>query len=103
MVLTFVDNARPMLDSLTALWFARLRISTLEDRVRRVEGERDGFARQALKSSQGTATSAVQHVDQVIDITDWHQQYRRANRERWYWRLGVGTGLATALYLQLRR
>lgn len=93
----FVKNARPILDSLTALHFARGRISDLDKQVRRVKTQRDSAAMGQI-ACQNELIDTIEKLHKARDDTaNQRQKRRRYQAEAWAWRITVVAGLVIFL------
>lgn len=94
----FLQNARPLLDSLTALHFCRLRISFLEARLNRTETLLDTMAIQYAASRADASKLAFTLFDTKNVLGQQRQKRRRDQVENWVWRIGA----AALIWRQLR-
>jgi CII-binding regulator of phage lambda lysogenization HflD len=94
----FVSNARPILDSLTALHFARLRIGFLERQVKQREQQRDSLASQLQQCYTNTGQQITSQIDDKGTISQ--QQTKNGNQQLEIWLLRLG--LAFSIYLHFR-
>lgn len=95
----FVANAKPLLDSLTALHFARLRIGFLENQVKQREGERDGLARELADCRANTGKQIISQVDDKGKISQLKSKGHNSQLQLWLTR----AALALSLYWHLKR
>ncbi|UHG90097.1 hypothetical protein [Spirosoma oryzicola] len=95
----FVANARPLLDSLTALHFARLKISFLQGQVKERESQRDDLAGQLSECHQNTGQQIGHQVDDKQQIGQLTQQKNSGQLKTWL----LGAALALSIYLHVVR
>ncbi|GAB3753937.1 hypothetical protein [Spirosoma pomorum] len=94
----FVSNAKPILDSLTALHFARLRIGFLEKQVQVREHQRDSLATQLQQCYTNTGQQITSQIDDKGTISQQRQENRSNQLEIWLLRIGLGL----SIYLHFR-
>ena len=85
----FVHNVRPILDSLTALHFARTRIGLLEIRLKRTEDQRDQLAVEYAKARQDATKMAFDLFDTKEQLGRYRQKRRGDQVEKWLLRLAA--------------
>lgn len=88
-VRAFAHNAKPLLDSLTALHFARLRISFLEGQVQERERQRDFLAVEYQRCRDDYTKQTFQYFDAKEQLGRYRQKHRRSLVEVWLWRIGT--------------
>ncbi len=94
----FVQNAPALLDSLTALYFCRLRIASLEARLERTRQERNQLAGLSSNAFNNLLNGQEQLLESQAETARWRRKYQVANRERWGWRLGLGLVAGATIY-----
>lgn len=83
----YMANATAVLDSLTALHFARLRESSLNRRLRRAEGQRDSLTMELGQTNRTMMQAQQQRLDGMALTGQYRQKHRRNQVELWAWRL----------------
>lgn len=95
----FVRNAGPILDSLTALHFARLRINFLEGQVKEREAQRDQLANQLDTCTAATGQQISQRVDDKGELSQVKQKLKSNQVQK----LLMGAALVLSIYLHFQR
>ena len=85
----FVGNAKPLLDSLTALHFARLELRMLNEQNQRHRQQRDQMAQGYVLAQQQIGQGSQDQLALKQDLALERQKRRRAQWENWAWRLGA--------------
>ena len=84
-----MQNVKPLLDSLTALHFARIKLSNY-DRTDRQLRAQVGLMASELTASQQRETRLVLDLAGANDqLLQYRRKYRRSQVEVWLWRIGA--------------
>jgi len=85
----FVHNAKPLLDSLTALHFARIRIGRLQTDLSMRELQRDGLASSFVLAQQQIGNLEMEGIGIRLQLGRIRGKRRINLVEIWLWRLGA--------------
>ncbi|UHG93400.1 hypothetical protein [Spirosoma oryzicola] len=86
----FVRNAKPLLDSLTALHFARLKIGKLQTQLTERESQRDGLATTYIQAQQQIGNIQIELFNTKEQLGRYRRKYRASQFQLWALRLGAG-------------
>ena len=86
----FVQNANALLDSLTALHFARQRITSLEQQLTKVIDERDQITTQYQRCQGASIGQQISSTVNQIDLRQTRSARNWSRVENWVWRIGAG-------------
>ncbi|KAB7728031.1 hypothetical protein F5984_19955 [Rudanella paleaurantiibacter] len=86
----YVRNAKAVLDSLTALHYARLSITKLGVRLKKAESGRDSVGRALVSTSRDMARAELERANALALAYQYRQQRRWSKVENWLWRLAAG-------------
>ena len=86
----FIRNANALLDSLTALHFARQRITSLEKELAKTTSERDQVTAQYQRVQANSVGQQIQSTVNQIDLRSTRSARHWSRIENWVWRIGAG-------------
>ncbi|GAB3802932.1 hypothetical protein GCM10028819_31990 [Spirosoma humi] len=86
----FVHNAKPLLDSLTALHFARIQIGRLKTDLTQRETQRDGLASSYTQAQQQIVGFQLESLQVRGELSRIKRKRRFNLVEIWLWRVGAG-------------
>lgn len=93
----FVHNAKPLLDSLTALHFARLEMRVLHEQLERNAQQRDEMAQGYILAQQQLGQGSLDQLTLKQQLATEQQKRRRAQWRNW----GLGALTGYLIYRKL--
>lgn len=88
-VLKFVQNVKPLLDSLTALHFARIRVRNLESTDKTLRANLATLTTELVRSQQRETALVLDLAGSREQALQYRRKHRRGQVEVWLWRLGA--------------